>query len=223
VARHLKVSEVVARQIVRDIAEQELSPSQLLDNESAMLEKYEVSRGSLREALRILESQGVITIKPGQGGGSVVAPRDPQFLGRMLALHFEVHAITYAELAAAIELLEPLMAAEAARRFTDIAEHRAEPHEGTDFHEWVYRLGGNGALTLLVGAISSIMDQHLRVNLDLDELAQGTRQAHDAIRGAIFDGDVEGARRAMAEHTGHTMTLVRQTHAELLGSIVRWL
>ncbi|HEY3941660.1 MAG TPA: hypothetical protein VGL60_04175 [Acidimicrobiales bacterium] len=67
------------------------------------------------------------------------------------------------------------------------------------------------------------MDQHLRANLDLDELAQGTRKAHDPIRGPIFEGDVEGAHRATAEHTDHTMTLVRRTHAERLGSIVRWL
>src|SRR6478736_4725215 len=63
-----KVSEVVARSIVQDIASRELQPGTMLPPESVMLERYRVGRASLREGLRILEIQGLITIKPGPGG-----------------------------------------------------------------------------------------------------------------------------------------------------------
>src|SRR5215204_5074996 len=67
-----KVSEVVAREILSEITEQDLQPGAKLGPESEMLERYDIGRSSLREALRILEVYGVITIKPGPGGGPVV-------------------------------------------------------------------------------------------------------------------------------------------------------
>jgi GntR family transcriptional repressor for pyruvate dehydrogenase complex len=62
--------------IVRDIVERGRQPGDALEGESRMLERFGVSRASLREALRILETQGLITIKPGPGGGPSVGTTD---------------------------------------------------------------------------------------------------------------------------------------------------
>ena len=67
--RNEKIAESVARQILRDIQLQGLAPGSMLPPESAMLERFDIGRGSLREALRILEVNGLITIKTGPGGG----------------------------------------------------------------------------------------------------------------------------------------------------------
>ena len=64
-----KVSEVVARAIVHDIVSRGLEPGATLPSEAVMLARFQVGRASLREALRILEVHGLITIKPGPGGG----------------------------------------------------------------------------------------------------------------------------------------------------------
>lgn len=84
-----KVSVTVAKEIVHDIARQRLAPGSVLESEGAMLRRYRVARASLREALRILEIHGLIRIKPGPGGGPVVAGVDSGDFGRMATLFFQ--------------------------------------------------------------------------------------------------------------------------------------
>ena len=80
-SRTVKASERVAQEIVRDIVRRGLETGDRLPLEAAMVEEYGVSRTSLREALRLLEVQGLISLKPGPGGGPgrrdrrAVAPR----------------------------------------------------------------------------------------------------------------------------------------------------
>ena len=71
--RAVKVAESVAREILHDIADRQLPPGATLPSEAEMVETFNVARASLREALRILEVYGLIRIKPGPGGGPVVA------------------------------------------------------------------------------------------------------------------------------------------------------
>src|SRR5687768_6499818 len=77
-----KTSEVVAMQIVRDIVDRGLVEGDRLPLEAAMVRQYRVSRASLREALRLLEVQGLISLRPGRGGGPAVGAADPQHLAR---------------------------------------------------------------------------------------------------------------------------------------------
>ena len=74
-SRGEKVASRVARLIVREIVDSERRPGDALEAESQMLQRLGVSRGSLREGLRILETQGLIAIRPGPGGGPSVADR----------------------------------------------------------------------------------------------------------------------------------------------------
>src|SRR3954452_15685314 len=66
--RSMKTSERVAMDVVRDIVEQRLQPGDRLAGEAAMLDRYGPSRASVREALRLLEVQGLISLKPGPRG-----------------------------------------------------------------------------------------------------------------------------------------------------------
>ena len=79
-----KVAESVARQILQDIRRNRLGPGSMLPPESTMVERFGVGRGSLREALRILEVNGLVTLKPGPRGGPVVAPHAPGNFGQMI-------------------------------------------------------------------------------------------------------------------------------------------
>src|SRR5947209_1787797 len=105
-----KVAAVLARQIVRDIADRKLPPGTPLEPEGAMVERYQISRASLREALRILETQGLIAIKPGPGGGPIVSDVDSRDFGRMSTLYYQVLGVRFREVVEARLIIEPVMA-----------------------------------------------------------------------------------------------------------------
>src|SRR5438876_1102993 len=108
--RTLKTSEVVALEIVRDIVAQKLQPGDRLPLESEMLVQYRVSRSSLREALRLLEVQGLIAIRPGPGAGTVVGRVLPGNLSRTLTLHLHMLGTNYDDLLEAWVETEPVLA-----------------------------------------------------------------------------------------------------------------
>ena len=111
-----KVASRVARMIVEDIVESGRKPGDALEPESLMLERFGISRASLREALRILETQGLITIKPGPRGGPSVAPVSSIDFGRMATLFFQVLHVTLGDVLEARLVIEPVMARMAAVR-----------------------------------------------------------------------------------------------------------
>src|SRR5689334_19442568 len=66
--RSSKIAETVAREILSDIANRRLTQGHLIGSEAQMLQRYGVARGSLREALRLLEVHGLIYIRAGPSG-----------------------------------------------------------------------------------------------------------------------------------------------------------
>ena len=88
-----KAAMLDAQRIVRDALRDNLRPGDLLLPERTMLEKYQTGRGTLREALRLLEFQGVISLKPGPRGGPVLKSPDASHLGSTVVLLIQGGAI----------------------------------------------------------------------------------------------------------------------------------
>ena len=118
VGRQLKTSEVVARHLVHDIVSRGLTTGDRLPLEAETLEEHGVSRESLRERLRLLEAQGLISLKRGPRGGPMVGHLDPANLGRTSTLYYHVAGGTYEELFDAWVVTEALLAERAARNPT---------------------------------------------------------------------------------------------------------
>ena len=114
--RGSKIAEAVAREILTRICKGGLAPGSQLPGEAQMLADYHVGRGSLREALRILEVHGIIKIKAGPGGGPVVVGTTTNDFGRMATMFFQAGGMTFREVIDARLVLEPLMARLAAER-----------------------------------------------------------------------------------------------------------
>src|SRR5689334_20839210 len=70
--RRPKTSETIAQQILGDMVAEDTQPGTSLPAEATMMARYGAGRGSVREALRILEVHGLLTIKTGPGGGPVL-------------------------------------------------------------------------------------------------------------------------------------------------------
>src|ERR1700710_1676577 len=81
-----KTAMRVAQRIVDDVVRGGATTGSSLPPERIMLETYEIGRGTLREALRLLEFQGVITLKPGPKGGPVLVRPDATHLATTLVL-----------------------------------------------------------------------------------------------------------------------------------------
>ena len=229
-----KTSERVASEIVRDIVAFGLRTGDRLALEAAMVEQYRVSRASLREALRLLEVQGLIRLKPGPGGGPVVGTVEPENLARMAALYFHFGAASYGHLLDAQALLEPLCAHAAAqsgrrrelmKEFLEALEPSTEEeYRGVTigFHRAVYALVDNPVLTLITQAVTHIVTDHVVATMDPLELRPSILEEHAALARAIAAGHKEKARRLMALHFKGQHDYYRERWPRRLTDLVEW-
>lgn len=232
--RTVKTSERVALDIVHDIVAQGLRTGARLPLEGAMVEQYGVSRASVREALRLLEVQGLIRLKPGPGGGPVVGTVEPSHLARTASLYFHLGAATYGELLATQVALEPVCAQLAAHHadrreamapFTGLRSARDESHYRaltTDFHATVYLLAANPVLTLLTQAVTHIVTHHVVATMDPVELRESILEEHVGLARAIAAGHADKAGRLMAEHFGAQHSYYRKHAPGLLAELIEW-
>ncbi|WP_425052861.1 FadR/GntR family transcriptional regulator [Psychromarinibacter sp. S121] len=205
--------ETIIERIVEAIDAQGLGEGDRLPKEAEMAGMLEVSRPTLRQALRILETTGVLTVKAGQSGGIFVAsemvPLD--ILGRHIAS--EVDHI--GELIAARRMLEPIvyhMAADNARpeeldRVADAIElmhkHRNEPAmvmraDGV-FHRRIAHAAGNHVLLRTMNGIYRELNP-LRGALTHDEdSALHMIDVHNRQLAAIRDRDHPEIDRLLEE------------------------
>lgn len=118
-----KSAERLARDIARSIYDAGMTAGDKYYSEAEAIEKHGVARGTLREALRYLQIQGVIDIKPGPRGGHFVARPGWQNLASTLALLLQFAGASTELLIEARGAIEPGMASIAAAKATkaDIA------------------------------------------------------------------------------------------------------
>jgi GntR family transcriptional repressor for pyruvate dehydrogenase complex len=111
-----KISETLARDILHDILDRGLTTGARLPSEAELVASYGVGKSSLREALRLLEVNGVITIKTGPTGGPIVAESSPVEFAKMSVFYFRSTRVTFGELIEARIMMESMMAGLAATR-----------------------------------------------------------------------------------------------------------
>lgn len=232
-----KVASIVARQIVRAMVDEDLAVGASMEPEAAMLDRFGVSRASLREALRILETHGLISIKPGPGGGPSVADVDSRDFARMATLFFQVLRVRFREVVEARLIIEPVMAGlaaarhdpelegelmEAVRRGNE-AEGEAEWIAESDaFHSLVLGMSGNPLLNLIAKALKDIYtDRVAGLTFPASE-RRHVRDVHGEIAAAIVKGDAAVAERLMREHMVEYASSVERRHPGLMDEIVDW-
>lgn len=160
-----KAAELVASALRRQIVSGELKEEDTLPSEAMLMQQFRVSRPTLREAFRLLESESLIEVRRGARGGARVHVPNGDVAARYAGYVLEYRNVTMADVyTARMELEVPLArllavkakakdvallraAVEAAEPYLDDAEAYAE-HD-VDFHLLVADLAGNQTLKLL--------------------------------------------------------------------------
>lgn len=235
--RSMKKSELVALEVVRDIVRRRLAPGDPLESEAEMLARYRVARASLREALRLLENQGLITVRPGRGVSVAVGEPAAAHLARTMTLYLHLTGATYDHLLDARTLTEPLLAMLAARnpdralveeKLRPFVEaHGATPEEleferGYAFHDSIAELADNPVVALPVAAIAQMEGFHIFGVSETHALHQQDVCDHGDIARAVIAGDAEEAARLMRVHCEHVAERFRVAWSHRVGERIEW-
>jgi DNA-binding FadR family transcriptional regulator len=197
--------EEVASRLRTEIADGKLTPGDRLPAESKLAADFGVSRSTIREALRVLNSEGLIRTARGVSGGSFVTETEPSatsdFLQTRLGILSRHQAITTEELLETRALLEVAGAALAAERRTagHLDELRKVVEQERDFHVSLLSAAQNRLLeAMAVPVVGQLLSTHASndhgpAQADLDH-------DHERILERIEARDPEGAAEAMEQH-----------------------
>jgi len=236
--RGAKMAIRVAQGIVREIADKQLLPGAKLPPEHEMVERYGVARATLREALRFLELQGVLSIKPGPGGGPVVGEPHTRNLASTLALLLQFLDAPFRSLIELRQVISPGMAAMAARnaRHDDlerlkeciaklrscIGDISAYQDENRKFHDLIAWASGNPAIGLLVSSVH-MMTNSSGITLNYSEREQRYQiETYESLYQAIVARDAERARKEMEAFIGRSDAYLEKRHPELMRKRIVW-
>lgn len=237
-ARPTKIAILVAQRIVRDVRRGAMEPGQLLPPERVMLEKYQIGRGTLREALRLLEFQGVITLKPGPKGGPVLLEPDATHLADSLLLLMEMRGAPYSVIVEMRALLEPAACRLAAVRMSevdrarlrenvesmraDIGDEYAFLTANKEFHDLIAWGSGNPMLGYFTESMTGIMDGTV---MDIDyplPRREAVLKAHEEICQTVEAQNADAAHERMDAHLQAYVSFSQKRYPELLDKALQW-
>ena len=207
-----KSSDVLAERLKQEIFSDGYRPGASLPTERELVSTTGLSRGSVREALRILEAQGLVNTRAGRYGGTTVTePTNDQLAGH-INLYIKGRSVTLSALVDVRLALEPMVAALAATRRTDadlaklraIAERikwaadndlNAFLEENVNWHEALAAASHNDLLFAFATSVSGLMFEASQIkDFASAEVRERVLFAHSRIFEAIEAGDVELAR-----------------------------
>lgn len=218
--RVARASDGIIHQIKESIFAGDLRPGHALPSEKELAEQFGVSRITVRDALRVLESQGLIQIKVGARGGAFVAAPSTGPVSESLTNMLRLKQATLADLVEARILVEPHVAAMAAQRATpdDLAameravaaarEARAAGDRyfipnSVAFHLALAEAARNPVLLFAVNSFRALFHEALSALLPADDMAERAIADHQKILDAIRARDGERARDVMREHLSY--------------------
>jgi DNA-binding FadR family transcriptional regulator len=102
-----KTAELIAGRIRKAIIRGQLKAGDRLASEAELVDEYQVSRPTVREAIRILESEGFLRISRGARGGAHVVAPGPELLAKAAGLTLQFRGATLADVYAARSVIEP--------------------------------------------------------------------------------------------------------------------
>lgn len=219
--RSPKTAELVAGTLRRMVVEGQLKDGDFLPNEAELMAHFGVSRPTLREAVRVLESERLVEVRRGSRTGARVRVPGPEIVARPAGLLLELSGATIADLLTAKSGIEPMAArllaeAGSVEAFDELDQTlEALIEQGWQsgrlaettgaFHLRVVQLSGNATLSIVAGMLHEITVRHMAFVInerrpvskaDYDKLIRSYRKLMQFLRA----GDAEGAESHWRRH-----------------------
>ncbi|MBL7621072.1 FadR/GntR family transcriptional regulator [Frankia sp. AgB1.8] len=192
-----KMAHVLAADLRRQILRGALAVDQQLPPEAELMVAFDVSRDTLREALRILEAQSLLDVRRGRGGGAVVRRPGLVSAGRYVALLLQLRGTTLADLEEARAVLEPPAATRlVAGLGGEALDHLVALHDAarasvgdplgfatavTTFDQAVIELSGNRSIAVIAGILRVIYAGQVFLAIEASEPESAERIARRVV------------------------------------------
>jgi DNA-binding FadR family transcriptional regulator len=228
--RQPRLAEIIAASLRDDILTGKLKEGDSLPRQEDLFTRFRVSLPAVREAMRILETEGLVEVRRGNVGGAVVHLPTAERTARMIAMVLQVKGATPADVSGALSCIEPVCARLCAQRedrasevvpvlraaldvqvaeFDDASRYNANARL---FHEALVERCGSETMILVIGALETIWSAHESAvwneAVTGSAMAAGTRRAalrdHEKLLEAIGAGDGERAAAIAGAHLAAT-------------------
>jgi len=222
--RQPRVAEIVASRLRDDILSGRLKEGDILPSQESLFTEFGVGPPALREAIHILEVDGLVSVRRGNMGGAVVHLPSAERTAHMISMVLQSRSSTPADVSGALMHLEPICAGMCAarkdrmtevvpylqaeidrqeRQFEDIAQYVGNARR---FHEALVSRCGNEPMILLIGSLELIWSAHESSvwGDDGGPMQHKTMRAalhdHQRLLDAIRDGNADRAVRLAQDH-----------------------
>ena len=171
-----KTAELVARRLRRMVVDGQLADGDFLPHESELMAHFAISRPTLREAVRVLESERIVETRRGSRTGARVRVPGPEIVARPAGLLLELSGATLADVLTARVVIEPPAAKLLAECGTDKAHKELDRLVGempqalaagdlarasANLHRRMVELSGNVTLGIIAGMLDEISVRHV--------------------------------------------------------------
>jgi DNA-binding FadR family transcriptional regulator len=233
-----KTSELIARELVDYVVSGDVAEGQRLPAEHEMVAQLGVSRATVREALRLLETRGAIVVRPGRNGGPVVRRPRAEDLSEALTLLLQFEGATMLDIIQARLAFEPMIARSAAERIepddievlagtveamrADLDDHDTFLEQNHRFHARIAQASGNPVLRIFTETLKWLADGAI-VGIRASARRRGdVAGAHERIVDALRAGDPDAAERAMYDHLAEANQYWLREYGPLVRKQIRW-
>jgi GntR family transcriptional regulator, transcriptional repressor for pyruvate dehydrogenase complex len=233
-SRPVRVAEAIKEWVV----EQKLQQGDRLPGETELIARFGMAKSTIREAMRILEAQGLIETRTGPGGGSFVGEVTADRAKALLANYFYFRNLSVADIYQLRRVLEPELAASLAGRLTadqlaqleeivasyggpaESAEEERDQHVASlAFHRKLANFSENALLAFVVSFMGRILTDMTVYRRLYDppnrELYDKGLASQTALIAALRDGRADDARTIMRRHMETAEALMQAQEAQV--------
>ncbi|SFX54289.1 FadR/GntR family transcriptional regulator [Marinospirillum alkaliphilum] len=241
--RKIKRSDQIVESVKRWVVVRDMQPGDRLPNEKELMELFQCSKGTVREALKSLEVQGLITLRTGPGGGAMLAQVPYPLASQLLRNYLHFQHPTGPDIYRLRKLVEPELAALVVDRLTeadlqqleqlteqcaqppaDLEQRLAQRIAELDFHSVLAERCPDPLLAFIGRFLNDLIkDLVIYKKVELPEQVDFSRENlfyHRELIKAFRAGDAAKVRQLMAEHMASAERFNVELEGQLSGSFL---